>query len=139
MDVILWVVIGVVVALVTFGIADWRAGSARGERIRRAHKDVVTVIAKLLAQGQTRVDLPFIETVLKTKAREYGVNLSIVDELPRIAEDTVARLAESEFIPPKTRQNLLQKALALRRLGENRKPTLKEAVADLEESSRLTA
>ena len=139
MDVILWVVIGVVVALATFGIVDWRTGNARGERTRRAHKDVVTVVAKLLAQGQTRVDLPVIETVLKTKAREYGVNLSIADELPRIAEDTVARLTESEFIPPKTRQNLLQKALGLQRLGETRRPTLKEAVADLEESSRLAA
>jgi hypothetical protein len=65
--------------------------------------------------------------------------LSIGDELPKIVEDLAARFTESEFITPKTRQNLIQKALALPRLGENRKPTLKEAVADLEESSRLTA
>jgi hypothetical protein len=139
MNVILWTVTGVVVALVTFGIADWRTRTARGDRTRRAHKDVVTVIAKLLAQGQTRVDLPVIETVLKTKAREYDVSLSIADELPRIVEDTVARLTESEFIPPRTRQTLLKKAFALQGLGESRRPTLKEAVADLEESSRLAA
>jgi hypothetical protein len=139
MDVILWVVIGVVVALVTFAIVDWRTKGARGERTRRAHKDVVTVIAKLLAQGQTRVDLPIIESVLKTKGREYDVNLSLADELPKIVEDTIARFTEDEFIPPKTRQTLLKKASALQRLGEGRRPTLKEAVADLVEASRLTA
>ena len=139
MDVILWVVIGVVVALATFGIVDWRTKDARGERTRRAHKDVVTAIAKLLAQGQARVDLPIIESVLKNKGREYGVSLSIADELPKIVEDTVARLAESEFIPPKTRQNLLKKAFALQGLDESRRPTLKEAVADLQELARLTA
>lgn len=139
MDVILWSVTGVVVALVTFGIVDWRTRTARGERTRRAHKDVVTAIAKLLAQGQARVDLPVIESALKTKAREYGVSLSIADELPRIVEDTVARFTESEFIPPRTKQNLLKKAFALQRLGESRRPTLKEAVADLEESCRLAA
>lgn len=139
MDVILWVVIGIVVALVTFAIVDLRTKIARAERARHAHKDVVTAIAKLLAQGQTRVDLPVIESVLKTKGREYNVNLSIADELPRIAEDTVARFAESEFIPPKTRQSLLKKAFALQGLGESRRPTLKEAVADLEEFSRLAA
>jgi hypothetical protein len=139
MDVTLWVVIGVVAALVTFGIVDWRTGNARGERTLRAHKDVVTAIAKLLAQGQTRVDLPVIESVLKTKAREYGVSLSIADELPRIVEDTVGMFTESELIPPKTRQNLLRKAFALQRLGESSRPTLKEAVADLEELARLTS
>lgn len=139
MDVILWVVIGIVVALVTFGIVDWRTMTARGERTRRAHKDVVTAIAKVLAQGQTRVDLPVIESLLKTKAREYDVDLSIADELPKIVEDLAAGFTESEFIPPRTRQNLLQKAFALQRLGENRRPTLKEAVADLEECSRLAA
>jgi len=139
MNVALWSVTGVVVALVTFAIVDWRTRNAHAERVRRAHKDVVTVIAKLLAQGQTRVDLPVIESVLRTKAREYAVNLSIADELPKIVEDTVVRFTESEFITPKTRQNLLQKAFALRRLGESRRPTLKEAVADLEESSGLTA
>ena len=139
MNVILWVVIGIVVALVTFGMVDWRTRTARGERTRRAHKDVVTVIAKLLAQGQARVDLPVIESLLKTKGREYDVNLSIADELPKIVEDLAARFTESEFIPPKTRQNLLQKAFALRPLGESRSPTLKEAVADWEESSRLAA
>jgi hypothetical protein len=139
MNVVLLSVIGIVVALVTFGVVDWRTRSARGEKARHAHKDVVTVIAKLLAQGQARVDLPVIESVLKTKAREYDVNLSIADELPRIVEDIVARFTESEFLTPKVRQNLLQKAFALQRLGESRKPTLKEAIADLEESSRLTA
>ncbi len=129
MNVMLWTITGVVVALVTFGIADWRTRTARGDRTRRAHKDIVTVIAKLLAQGQTRVDLPVIETVLKTKAREYDVSLSIADELPRIVEDTVAMFTESEFIPPRTRQTLLRKAFALQRLGEGRRPTLKEAVA----------
>jgi len=139
MNVVLWSVIGIVVALVTFGIADWRVRIARGERARHAHKDVVTAIAKLLAQGQGAVNLPVIESLLKTKAREYDVNLSIADELPKIVEDIVARFTESEFIPPKTRHNLLQKAFALQRLGESRSPTLKEAVADLEESSRLAA
>ena len=66
MDVILWVVIGIVVALVTFGIVDWRTRTARGERTRRAHKDVVTAIAKVLAQGEARVDLPVIESLLKS-------------------------------------------------------------------------
>jgi hypothetical protein len=139
MNVVLWSVTGIVVALVTFGIVDWRTRSVRGERTRHAHKDVVIAIAKLLAQGQARVDLPVIESVLKTKAREYDVNLSIADELPKIVEDIVARFTESEFITPKVRHNLLQKAFALQRLGESRKPTLKEAVADLEESSRLIA
>lgn len=137
MDEILWVVIGVVVALVTFGIVDWRTGTARAERTRRAHKDVVTAIAKVLAQGQACVDLPVIESLLRTKAREYDVDLSIVDELPKMVEDLAARFAENEFIPPKTKQNLLQKAFALRRLGENRRPTLKEAVTDWQESCRL--
>jgi len=139
MDVILWVVIGVVVALVTFGIVDWRARVAREERTRRAHKDVVTAIAKVLAQGQTCVGLPVIESLLKSKGREYDVSLSIVDELTKIVEDLAARFTENEFIPPRTRQNLVQKAFALRRLGESRRPTLKEAVADLEERARLTA
>jgi hypothetical protein len=139
MNVILWSVSGIVVALVTFGIVDWRTRIARGERTRHAHKDVVTMVAKLLAQGQARVDLPVIESVLKTKAREYDVNRSIADELPKIVEDIVARFTESEFITPKVRQNLLQKAFALQRLGESRRPTLKEALADLEESSRLIA
>jgi hypothetical protein len=139
MNVIVWTVTGIVVTLVTFGIVDWRTRSARGERARHARKDVVTAIAKLLAQGQGGVDLPVIESVLKTKAREHDVNLSIADELPKIVEDLVARFTESEVITPKVRQNLLQKVFALQRLGENRRPTLKEAVADLEESSRLTA
>ena len=139
MDVILWSVTGVVVALVTFGIAEWRTRTARGERTRRAHKDVVTAIAKLLAQGQAPVDLPVIESALKTKAREYNVNLSVAYELPRIVEDLGARFTESELIPPRTKQNLLKKAFALQRLGESRRPTLKEAVADLEESCRLAA
>jgi hypothetical protein len=139
MDLILWVVIGIVVALVTFAIVDWRTRDALSQRTRHAHRDVVTAIAKLLAQGQARADLPVIESLLKTKGREYDVNLSIADELPRIVDDTVARFTESEFIPPKTRQNLLKKASALQRLGESRRPTLKEAVADLEEASRLAA
>ncbi len=54
-------------------------------------------------------------------------------------EDLAARFTESEFIPPKTRQNLLQKAFALRPLAESRSPTLREAVADWEESCRLAA
>jgi hypothetical protein len=139
MNVILWAVIGIVVALATFGITDWRTRTARGERTRHAHRDVVTAIAKLLAQGQARVDLPVIESLLKTKAREYDVNLSIADELSRIVEDLAVRLTESEFITPRTRQNLLRKAFALQQLGKSRNPTLKEAVADLEESCRLAA
>jgi hypothetical protein len=139
MDVVTSVVIGIVVALVTFGIVDWRTRTARAERTRRAHKDVVTVIAKVLAQGQARVDLPVIESLLKTKAREYDVDLSIVDELPKIVEDLAARFTESEFIPPRTRQNLLQKAFGLRRLGESRRPALKEAVTDWQESCRSAA
>jgi hypothetical protein len=139
MEVTLCVVIGVVVALATFGIVDWRTRTARGQRTRHAHEDVVTAIAKILAQGQARVDLPVIESLLKTKAREYDVNLSINDELPKIVEDLAARFTESEFIPPKTRQTLLKKAFALQGLGESRRPTLKEAVADWEESSRLAA
>lgn len=139
MDVILWVVIGIVVALVTFVIIAWRTSTARVERARHAHKDAVTAIAKLLAQGQARVDLPLIESLLRTKGREYEVTLSIADQLPRIAEDLAARFTEDELIPPKTKQNLLHKAVAVQRLGESRRPTLKEAVADLEECSRLAA
>lgn len=139
MNVSLWVSIGIVVALVTFAIVDWRTRTAHTERTRHAHKEVVTAIAKLLAQGQARVDLPVIESLLKTKARECDVSLSIADELPRIVEDLAAKFSESEFITPKTRQNLLHKALALRRLGESRRPTLKEAVTDFEESSRIAA
>ena len=137
MDVIIWVVIGVAVALVTFAIVDWRTRTARGERTRCARKDVVTAIAKVLAQGQARVDLPVIESLLRTKGREYDVDLSTVDQLPQIVEDLAARFTESEFIPPRTRQNLLQKAFALGRLGEDRRPTLKEAVTDWQESCRL--
>jgi hypothetical protein len=137
MDVILWVAIGVVVALVTFGIVDWRTRTASAERRRRARKDVVTAIAKVLAQGQARVDRPVIESLLRTKGREYDVDLSMVDELPKMVEDLAARFAEGEFIPPRTRQNLLQKAFALRQLGEDRRPTLKEAVTEWQESCRL--
>jgi hypothetical protein len=139
MDLILWAVIGVVVALVTFGIVDWRIRTARTDRTRRARKDVVTAIGKVLAQGQALVDLPVMESLLRATAREYDVDLSIVDQLPKIVEDLAARFTESEFIPPRTRQNLLQKAFALRRLGEDRRPTLKEAVTDWQESCRLAA
>lgn len=125
--------------MVAFGVVDWRTRSARAERTRHARKDAVTVIAKLLAQGQSNLDLPVIESLLRTKAREYDVNLSIVDELPEIVEDLVARFTESELLTPKTRHNLIEKAFALQRLGESRSPTLKEALADWEESSRLAA
>jgi hypothetical protein len=111
MDATTWTIIGVIVTVVTFGVVYWKTTGARKEREKHAHKDIVVTLARILTQDQATLDLPAIHSFIKSKAREYDVNLSIVDEPPKIFEDLIAKFTESEFITPEVRQEVLGKVL----------------------------
>jgi len=133
----IWTIIGIIATLATFGIVHWKTTSARKERERHAHKDIVGVLAGILAQGQDSLDLPVVQSLLKSKAREYDVNLSTIDELPKVVEDLVAKFTESEFITPEFRHKLIQKAMLLQEKFECKGPRLEEAVAEYQQPARL--
>jgi len=136
MDTTTWTVIGIIATLATFGIVYWKTTSVRKERERHAHKDIVVVLARILAQGQDSLDLPVVESLLKSKAREYRTNLSTVDELPKIAEDLVAKFTESEFITPEVRHKLIEKVMLLQEKFERKEPRLEEATAEFQQSAQ---
>lgn len=137
MDTTTWTIIGIIVTLTTFGIVYWKTTSARKEKERHAHKDIVAVLARILAQGQDSLDLSVVQSLLKSKAREYDINLSTVDELPKIAEDLVVKFTESEFISPEDRHKLIEKVMLLQEKFERKEPRLEEATAEFQQSAQF--
>lgn len=137
MDTTTWTIIGIIATLATFGIVYWKTTSARKEREKHAHKDIIVVLARILAQGQDSLDLPVVQSLLKSKAREYDINLSTVDELPKIAEDLVVKFTESEFITPEARHKLIEKVMLLQEKFERKEPRLEEATAEFQQSTQF--
>lgn len=137
MDTTIWGIIGIIVTLATFVIVYWRTTSARQERGKQAHRDIVVVLTRILAQGQDSLELPIVESLLKSKAREHDVNLSLVDELPKITEDLITKFTESEFITSEARSKLIEKVMLLREKFQRKEPRLEEAVAEYQQPARL--
>lgn len=110
---IILAVAGIAVTLLVFFLVDRKTRGARREREKHAHRDIVATSARLLAQNQEIFHLHVMEALIRSKSREYDVNLSVADEVPSIVEDIVARLTDSEFISSRVRGKLVEKAFAL--------------------------
>jgi hypothetical protein len=84
----------------------------RRERERTAYREIISIMAKLVAHEQINPNLDVISGLIRSKAREYNVNIDI-SSLPAIFEDVMTKFVENEFISQDVKKNLIDKVLSL--------------------------
>jgi len=90
-------------------------------------------MAKLVAHEQINPNLDVIGGLVRSKAREYNVNIDI-SSLPAIFEDVMTKFVENEFISQDVKKNLIDKTLSLQKEVLEAKEA-KEAAIRVEEAT----
>ena len=90
-------------------------------------------MAKLVAHEQINPNLDVIGGLVRSKAREYNVNIDI-SSLPAIFEDVMTKFVENEFISQDVKKNLIDKTLSLQKEALEAKEA-KEAAIRVEEAT----
>ncbi len=114
------------------GLLSWffynrKTKGARAEKERTADKEVKAALTRLLAQGDTELEISIVDALVNSKYRECGLDVVPIDKLPNILEDLVAEFAENILIPYEVSQDLIKKTMLLRKKLEGRKLNLEKA------------
>lgn len=132
-SILLTIGLGLGVPLITFLITYKKTVGVRRERERTAYKEIISIMAKLVAHEQINPNLDVISGLIRSKAREYNVNIDI-SSLPIIFEDVMTKFVENEFISQDVKKNLIDKVLSLQKETLEAKET-KEAAVRMQEPS----
>lgn len=116
--------------LVTWIVYQRTTKGAREEKADRAERETKATLTRLLAQGDTAIDISVVEALMNSKYRERGLDVAPINRLPNILEDLIVEFAENVFIPYETSQNLIKKTMFLKEKLEGRKLNLEEATKD---------
>ena len=114
------------------GLLSWyfynrKTKGVREEKERTADKEVKTALTRLMAQGNMELEISIVDAIVNSKYREYGLDFAPISKLPNILDDLVAEFAEHALIPLKVSQDLIKKAMLLKKKLEGRKLDLEEA------------
>jgi len=107
-NILLTIAIGLGVPLIIFFITYKKTVGASKEREKTAHREIVSLIAKLIAHEEIKPNFDIFNGLIKSKAREYNVNLD-VSYIPTIFEDVMAKFIENEFISQNVKKTLIDK------------------------------
>jgi len=107
-NILLTIAFGLGVPLIIFFITYKKTVGASKEREKTAYREIVSLIAKLIAHEEIKPNFDIINGLIKSKAREYKVNLD-VSYIPPIFEDVLAKFIENEFISQNVKKNLIDK------------------------------
>lgn len=107
-NILLTIFLGLGIPLLTFFITYKKTIGASKEREKTAYREIVSLIAKLIAHEKINPNFDIINGLIKSKAREYNVNLD-VSYIPTIFEDVMAKFIENEFISQSVKKNLIDK------------------------------
>ena len=107
-NILLTIALGLGVPLIIFYITYKKTVGASIEREKTAYREIVSLIAKLIAHEEIKPNFDIINGLIKSKAREYNVNLD-VSYIPTIFEDVMAKFIENEFISQSVKKNLIDK------------------------------
>jgi len=111
-NILLTIGLGLGVPIITFLITYKKTVGARRERERTAYREIISIMVKLVAHEQINPNLDVISGLIRSKAREYNVNIDI-PSLPTIFEDVMTKFVENEFISQDVKKNLIDKVLSL--------------------------
>ena len=125
--------LGLGVPVITFLITYKKTVGVRKERERTAYREIISIMAKLVAHEQINPNLDVISGLFRSKAREYNVNIEI-SSLPAIFEDVMTKFVENEFISQDVKKNLIDKTLSLQKEILEAKEA-KEAAIRVEEAT----
>lgn len=132
-NILLTIGLGLCVPIITFLITYKKTVGVRRERERTAYREIVSIMAKLVTHEQINPNLGVINGLIRSKAREYNVNVDI-SSLPAIFEDVMTKFVENEFISQDVKKNLIDKVLSLQKETLESKET-KEAAVRVQEPS----
>lgn len=132
-NILLTVVLGLGIPITTFLITYKKTVGVRREKERTAYREIVSIVAKLVAHEQINPNLDIINGLIRSKAREYNVNIDI-SSLPAIFEDVMTKFVENEFISQDTKKNLIDKVLSSQKEVLEAKEA-KEAAFGVEEAT----
>lgn len=107
-NILLTIFLGLGIPLLTFFITYKKTIGASKEREKTAYREIVSLIAKLIAHEKINPNFDIINGLIKSKAREYNVNLDI-SYIPTIFEDVLTKFIENEFISQDVKRNLIDK------------------------------
>lgn len=102
------ILLTIAISLITFLFTYNKTVGARKERERTAYKEIVSIMAKLIAHEQIKPNLNVILGLIRSKSREYDANLDI-SYIPAIFEDINTKFIENEFISQDIKKNLIDK------------------------------
>ena len=107
-NILLTIFLGLGIPLLTFFITYKKTVGVSKEREKTAYREIVSLIAKLIAHEKINPNFDIINGLIKSKAREYNVNLDI-SYIPTIFEDVLTKFIENEFISQDVKTNLIDK------------------------------
>lgn len=123
----------IAISLITFIFTYNKTIGARKERERTAYKEIVSIMAKLIAHEQINPNLDVILGLIRSKSREYDANLDI-SYIPSIFEDINTKYIENEFISQDIKKNLIEKVQLIQKEILDVKEA-KEATLSVKEST----
>ena len=123
----------IAISLITFVFTYNKTIGARKERERTAYKEIVSIMAKLIAHEQINPNLDVILGLIRSKSREYDANLDI-SYIPAIFEDINTKFIENEFISQDIKKNLIEKVQLIQKEIFDVKEA-KEATLNIKEST----
>ena len=135
-NILLTVLFGIGIPIITFYITYKKTVGAKNERKRTANRDIVSIMAKLIAHEQINPNFDMINGLIRSKSREYDVNID-ASSIPLIFEDVMTKFIENEFISQDIKKNLIDKVQLIQNETFESKET-KEATVSIQEVSLLS-
>jgi ABC-type multidrug transport system fused ATPase/permease subunit len=132
-NILLTIGLGLGVPIIIFFITYKKTVGVRRERERTAYREIISIMVKLMTYEQINPNLDVINGVIRSKAREYDVNIDI-SSLPAIFEDVMTKFVENEFISQDVKKDLIDKMLSLQKEVLEAKEA-KEAAVRVEEAT----
>lgn len=126
-------------SLIVTGITSYwfyrRSTGVKGEKIKNARKEVVNVLLNELVRSTQDIKPSVVEALLNNKYRDSGINPLAINELPLIIDDLITNIAGDIFIPPRKKDDFVQKVLRLKQCFDKREINLEQAIANWKKSS----
>lgn len=106
-------IVGISLTILTFYVTYKQTIGATKERKTAAHRDLVSSVSRLIANDQLDVNPDIIQALIRSKAREYNINLDNMPNPIAIFEDSMTKFIENEFMSQVTKRELINRVLTI--------------------------
>lgn len=119
-NILLWIG-GIFITLAVFFISYRKTIGAKKERVKSANKEIVAILARTIANPQVNIDRKAVQSVIRSKAREYNVAIDDLNDMFMVLEDVMTKYIENEFISEDVKNTLVEKTKELLKEKEEEK------------------